>query len=91
MEAQESGVEQLVQMIFIDTSASSSVGADLHNVRMLLEKVLKTHDNDVAKAMRWLMANNNALDGESPVTMIRQGQIQRLKDFWRECEKRYVD
>lgn len=38
--------------------------------------------SDTDKAMDWLQANNNALQGQSPVDMIRAGKIQELNDFW---------
>ena len=50
-------------------------------LRGFLSEVVGLHP-DTDKAMAWLQADNNALQGKSPVDMIRSGKIQELNYFW---------
>ena len=50
-------------------------------LRGFLSAVVELH-LDADKAIDWLQADNNALQGQSPVDMIHSGKIQELNDFW---------
>ena len=50
-------------------------------LRGFLADVVELHP-DADKAVDWLEAKNNALQGQSPISMIRSEKIQELNDFW---------
>ena len=77
----------------LDTLAQQALGLPLNalseNVLQLLGAVLSTHDGKVNEAATWFNSDNNSLDGCSPAFLIRQGQVRRVLDAWKECERQY--
>jgi len=57
------------------------------SLRALLADVVALHTDSADEAMRWLQAANSALQGQSPVDMIRNGRIHELRAFW-DAQKR---
>lgn len=50
-------------------------------LRDFLSSVTDRYPN-TDNAVDWLQTNNNGLQGQSPVNMIRAGNIRQLNDFW---------
>ena len=76
-------IQQLCEVVCIVPLSALST-----EVRELLENVLELQGS-VDKSVSWLTSPNNALEGKRPVELIREDNVQRLRDFWAECERRY--
>jgi|GEM_PF-6569736 len=65
------------------------IGDYSNDMRGYLQQVLDLYDGKVDQAVGWLESKCKMLDGQSPVELLRAGNVARLRGMWDECSEMF--